>query len=174
MGLDALLTRLEELLAQLERLPEEAQVPIFEFLDGLDTLHRAAVEGLADELDEADLARVAAARPEVSWLLMAYGIAVDQRPEAEAALQGVLREVTAQGGTLEILEAREGVVRVRLAGASGMDSPGMLERRIEDALRGHMPSFDRVEVEREGSGRKQRTSGIALPIHHVTPAAEDR
>lgn len=170
---DDLLIRLEELLAELDRLPEPAHAYVFEFLEGLDTLHRAAVHALADDIDDAELARIAAARPPVSWLLMAYGVAVDQRPEAEAALAAVRREVAAYGGTLEVVEAREGVVRVRLGGAAAADSRAMSTRSIEDALRRHMPSFDRVEFDTGERAGAPPSGGLALPIHHVTPRRED-
>lgn len=173
--LDALLPRLEELLEQFDGLPEPARSQVFEFLDGLDAIHRAAVHALVASLGEGQLARVAAEQPAVSWLLHAYEASVDQRAEAEAAVEPVRPYIASHGGTLEVLEARDGVVRVRLGGnCSGCTaSAATLERGVEQALRRHMPSFVRMEVEPDDGAAHPPPAGPVLPVHHVEPARPD-
>lgn len=172
---DALLPRLEELLEQLDDLPEPGRSQVFEFLDGLDAIHRAAVHALVDSLDEQQLARAAAEQPAVSWLLHAYEASIDQRAEAEAAVEPVRPYIASHGGTLEVLEARDGVVRVRLGGnCSGCTaSSATLERGVEEALRRHMPSFVRLEVEPDDAPAHPPPAGPVLPIHRVEPAPAD-
>lgn len=166
-----LVDRLEELLSEIEQLPDPGRERVFEFLEALDGLHRAAVEALAAELDEDLLAGVAARRPEVSWLLFAYGVIVDQRPEAEAAVEAIHPSLIEAGAEVTVLEARQGVVRVRMV-ADG--SVSELARRLEEALRAHMPTFDRLELEPPSARPAAGSGGIALPIHHVDPRGEER
>ena len=146
--------RLDEMEASLERieaLDESVQEPVFALLDGIDGLHRHALERLAAQLDQATLDRLAAADPAVAWLLDAYGIGVDEREVAEAALEPVRPYLHSHGGDVTVVEARGGVVRVRLAGAcSGCTASTItLRRGVEEALREGFPGFVEMVAEED-------------------------
>lgn len=73
-GLAALLVRLEELVETIDDLPPDVRQPVLELLDGLDLLHRTALQRLAARVGHAalDQARTDEA---VAWLLDAYEVA---------------------------------------------------------------------------------------------------
>lgn len=147
-GLGPLLDRLEDLLAEVEARPEDEQRPVFELLDGVDALHRLAVQRLADVLGEAALRSVTAADPAVGWLFTAYGVGVDDTAAAEQALDQVRPYLTSHGGDVEVLAVDRGAVTVRLTGAcSGCTASAVtLQAGVEEALRENLPGFDRMVV----------------------------
>lgn len=150
--LDTLLDRLHEGLAGLERLDEPARGEIFAFLDDLEQLHRTGLQRLAALLDADDVPRLRDSDGVVAWLLDAYGVGVDERAEAEAALQEeVLPYIHSHGGSLEVLDVTDGVVRVRMAGScSGCTgSAETLRNGVEQALQQGMPGFTALEVEED-------------------------
>lgn len=152
------MSSLEELLRQMEarfdsvqRLEQPAQDTVFELLDGIDTLHRLALGQLTQGIDPDVLAKLRDADPAVAWLLDAYGIGVDQFTAAEEALQQVLPYVHSHGGDVEVLEAADGVVRLRLSGScSGCTASNVtITESVETALREHVAGFSHVEVEED-------------------------
>jgi Fe-S cluster biogenesis protein NfuA len=150
-SLDELLDRLEELLAQVQRLDEAVQRPVFELLDGIDLLHRLALGRLADGVGPETLQRLRDADPAVAWLLDAYGIGIDELAAAEAALDAIRPYIHSHGGKVEVLGVERGTVRLRLSGAcSGCSASAVtLQEGIEEALREHLPGFAAMEVEEE-------------------------
>lgn len=76
---DELVARLEELFAAIDAFDEPMRSIVLEFLDGVDDLHRLAVQRWASQLDERSHARLREAEPAVAWLLEAYGV-----PEPDA------------------------------------------------------------------------------------------
>ena len=147
---DELADRLEQLLAELDELDDAARAKVFELLDGLDALHGTALRQLDAALDAATLARLRE-DPVLAWLLDAYGIGVDQRAAAEAALDSVRPYIHSHGGSVELLEVDGGRVRLRLAGScSGCTASAItLREGIEHALVERMPGFAGVEVEED-------------------------
>lgn len=148
-SLEDLLRQMEERLASVERLEQPARDTVFELLDGVDTLHRLALGQLAQGIDRSVLDELRATEPAVAWLFDAYGIGVDQYAAAEEALTQVLPYVHSHGGDVEVLEATEGVVRLRMSGAcSGCTASEVtITESIETALREYVPGFSHVEVE---------------------------
>lgn len=146
-----LLGRLEALVAELQELDEPARSSVFELLDGVDSLHRLALSRLAEALGPSVIADVRVVHPAVAWLLDAYGIGIDQRAAAEAALDAVRPYVHSHGGEVEVLEAGDGVVHLRLSGScSGCTaSAATLTERIEEALREGVPGFLRTTVDED-------------------------
>lgn len=144
-----LFDRLQALFSQLEGLDESVRGPVFEFLDGLELLHRTALIRLADMLGEEALERMRRADPAVAWLFEAYGVGVDERTQAEAALEEIRPYIHSHGGSVDVLEVAEGVVRVRLAGScSGCTASAItLREGVERSLREGFPGFSRLEVE---------------------------
>jgi Fe-S cluster biogenesis protein NfuA len=150
--LDTILDRLHEGLAGLERLDQPARGEVFAFLDDLEQLHRTGLQRLAELLGDDDVPRLRERDGVVAWLFDAYGVGVDERAEAEAALQEeVLPYIHSHGGSLEILEVTDGVVRVRMAGScSGCTSSAeTLRNGVERALQEGMPGFAALEVEED-------------------------
>lgn len=145
------LEKMEELIESVERLDQSARDTVFELLDGIDTLHRLALGELAAGIDPATLDRLRADDPAVAWLFDAYGIGIDQRAAAEEALQQVLPYVHSHGGDVAVLEAVDGVVRLRLSGScSGCTASEVtITESIETALREHVAGFTHVEVEED-------------------------
>lgn len=149
--LEELLERMEQLLATVDELDESARETVLELLNGIDTLHRAAVGRLAETVDPATAERLAASDPAVAWLLDAYGVGADQRAAAESALDTVRPYIHSHGGRVDVLDASDGVVRLRMAGscAGCSASTVTLNETIEQALRDKVPGFARTEVEEE-------------------------
>ena len=152
-SLDPLAERLSELLAWVETLDEPDRDRVLELLDGIDVLHRSALEELGEELG-ADRVREARERPAVAWLFDAYGIGVDQVSASEDALAAIRPYIESHGGRVEVLAASAGVVQVRLSGAcSGCTASAItLQQGVEEALRTGVPGFVTMEVEEEPAG----------------------
>ena len=147
--LDQLLTRLEELLAAVEEFEEPERATVLELLDGLDALHRMALGRLPDALGADGVAGLSGAHPALAWLLAAYGVGVDERAAAEDALEDLRPYIESHGGEVEVVDARDGVVRVRMAGAcAGCTASAVtLKEGVERALRDGLPRFVGLEVE---------------------------
>lgn len=150
--LDQLLARLEQLVAEVEELEEPTRGRMLELLDGIDALHRLALGRLPDVLGADAVGRLRE-EPATAWLLEAYGVGLDEREVAERALDAVRPYVESHGGRVEILDAADGVVRVRLAGAcSGCTASAItLKEGIERALEEGLPGFRRVEAEEDAA-----------------------
>lgn len=146
---EALLERLAELVELVDGLEEPLRSSVIELLDGIDTLHRASIGRLADAIGPEAVEGLSREEPAIAWLMDAYG--VDRRDEAEAALDSVRPYVDSHGGRLEVLDARGGVVRVRMSGScAGCTASAItLERGVEQALRDHFPGFVALEVEQD-------------------------
>lgn len=146
-----LLERLAQGVAEIERLDEPVRGHVIQFLDELELLHRTALSRLGDELSEDVLERLRAADPALSWLLDAYGVGLDERAEAEAALEPIRPYIHSHGGELEVLDVNEGVVRLKMSGScSGCTASAQtLTRGVEEALREGFPGFVRIDVEED-------------------------
>lgn len=142
---------MEAILEEIETLDDAVRGPVFSLLDGIDALHRHALGRLAEQLDAATVDRLREADPAVAWLLDAYGIGVDERAAAEQALESVRPYLHSHGGDVTVVEARGGVVRVRLSGAcSGCTASTItLRRGVEEALREGFPGFVAMEAEED-------------------------
>ncbi len=144
--LGALLDRLESLLADIEGFEPAVRDRVFELLDGIDAVHRAAITRLADGLGPA----LPALRtdPAVDWLFEAYGVGVDDADAADLALEQVRPYLHEHGGEVRVLGVEHGIVRVELSGAcSGCTSAALtLKHGVEEALREGLPGFVRMDV----------------------------
>ncbi len=148
---DDLLGRLEVLLGEIEELDEAVRASVFELMDGFDIIHRTALGALGQELDDETLERLRAADPTIAWLFDAYRVGVDERAQADAALESVRPYIHSHGGEVEVLEVTGGVVRLRLSGScSGCTASAItLQHGIDEALREHLPGFVATEVEED-------------------------
>lgn len=145
-----LLERLEELVAEVEGFDDPVRERVLELLDGIDTLHRLALHRLPDLLGEERLEALRA-DPAMAWLLEAYGIGIDERAAAERALDEIRPYIHSHGGDVELLDAREGVVRVRLSGScTGCTASAVtLKHGVERALEEGLPGFAGLDVEED-------------------------
>jgi Fe-S cluster biogenesis protein NfuA len=147
--LEELLGRLEEVLNRIDELDEPVRGEVFELLDGIDILHRSALQHLGEALDPGTIEQLRAAHPAIGWLFEAYAVGVDEAAAAEAALEQIRPFIHSHGGVVEVLDARGGVVALRMGGACAgcTSSAETLRHGIEEALREHLPGFVAVEVE---------------------------
>lgn len=145
--LDLLLDRMEQLLEGVDDFPPEVRDHVLELLDGVDSLHRHAVRGLAAVLGER-LETVRAADAATDWLFAAYGVGVDDLEAASAALEQIRPYIHEHGGEVEALDVTDGIVRVRLSGAcSGCTaSAETLRAGVQEALHAGLPGFVGMEV----------------------------
>ena len=142
-----LLDRLEELFGEIEDLDDDVRSRVYELLDGVDAIHRLAVNRLADALGT-DADRLGREDPAIGWLFQAYGVGVDDVAAATTALDAVRPYITEHGGDVEVLDVHRGVVRVRLSGAcSGCTSAAAtLRYGVEEALRNNLPGYVAIDV----------------------------
>ena len=135
MDFDAAVAALGTLVETLERDGDERALMLLELVDAV---HRPAIVGLAAG-DVGD--------PAVQAVLAMYGL-VDVEPEllVEEALDEVRPYIESHGGHVELLRVEGGEVHLRLGGACDgcAGSTATLTRGIEQALREHLPGFERI------------------------------
>jgi Fe-S cluster biogenesis protein NfuA len=150
----AALERLDDVVRSFEDHPDEGvQDGLLEVLRAVDVIHRGALDSLVALLDAHGLREVALADPHVALLVGLYEAqdeeADEARLRAEAAVAELQPYVASHGGRLEVTEAEDGVVKIRLLGAcqscSG-SAPAALNDLVEQALRANLPEFVRMEV----------------------------
>ena len=171
---DEVLERLGELLAEIEELDETVRAPVLALLDGIDALHRSALERLPAVLGAEGVERLRTGDPALAWLLDTYGVARDEHTDAEAALDSVRPYIASHGGAVELLDASAGVVKVRLAGAcvGCAASAVTLREGVEAALRARLPAFQRLEVAPDDAAVHPPPGPSLLQIETLDP--EDR
>lgn len=173
--LEALLDHLQEVVARLEARGPDVAGDVVALLDGLEALHRDAVQRLADDVGHDRLEAAAEREPSVRWLLSAYG-APDDPELAEQALEDIRPYLHSHGGEVEVVDVRSGIVRVRLTGScSGCTASAItLRHGVEEALRDHLPGFKGLEVEEDEAAPhappgptllEPRSERQSLPIH---------
>lgn len=164
-ALGPLLDRLEELLADVERLDEPVRDCVFELLDGVDAVHRLAITRLADLLGEL-LPPLRSHDVAVDWLFEAYGVGVDDVAAATAAVAPVRPYLHGHGGDVEVLAVEHGVVRVRLRGAcSGCTSASeTLRSGVEEALREGLAGFVAMDVVPDDAAPHPPPTSVLLQI----------
>ena len=138
MEFDAAVAQLEALVETLERDGDERALQLLQLIDAI---HRPALELIArGELDH----------PVAHALLAMYDLVPpDERTLVEEALDEVRPYIHSHGGELELLDASDGVVRVRMSGSChGCAASAMtLKRGIEQMLRERYPAFKEVIAE---------------------------
>ena len=171
--LNEVLDRLDELLAEVDRLDEAVREPVLELLDGIEALHRMALERLPAVLGDEEVERLRAADPALGWLLETYGLAADQRAAADRALDWVRPYIHSHGGEVELLDASAGVVRVRLVGACSGCAASVITLRegVEAALRDGVPGFQRLEVAPDQGSPHPAPGPTLLQIETATRGA---
>ncbi|MBW3620870.1 MAG: NifU family protein [Actinobacteria bacterium] len=142
-----LVDRLDELLGRVDEAEEPLRSTVYELLDAVDLLHRSAIRELVTALGPEAARRLAAGHPAIEWLFEAY--VPDERALAESALDAVRPFLHSHGGDVQVRDAADGIVRVRLEGACDgcSASAATLQHGVEEALRDGFPGFRALEVE---------------------------
>jgi Fe-S cluster biogenesis protein NfuA len=170
------LQRLDVLLREVERFGDpEAQEQTRELVQAVLDLHAAGLERLLEHLGAAGEAGAAVldacARDDVvAGLLLLHGLhPLDVETRVRQALEGVRPHLRSHGGNVELLEVRDGVVRLRLVGnCDGCPSSAVTMRQtVEEAILGKAPDVIAVEVEGMMEPIPERVNSqarVALPV----------
>ncbi len=169
--LESLLDDLERVLSEVETFDDPVRARVFALLDGVDALHRVALERLGSLLGPEQVEIMRATDPTVAWLFDAYAIGIDEQQAAEAALDSVRPYLHSHGGDVSVVGARGGVVRVRLSGScSGCTASTItLRRGVEEALREGLPGFAAMEVEEDDALPHPPPGPTLLQIQDAPP-----
>src|SRR5215469_18294517 len=142
--------RVDALVRELQALPDEgARRSAVEAFRALLELHGEALERLL-ALAGPDVTARLAGDPEVGGLLLLHGlhpVPFDQR--VQRALDGVRPYLGSHGGGVQVLDARDGAVRLRLEGTCHgcPSSMATLEHAIERAILDGAPDVAAIHVE---------------------------
>jgi Fe-S cluster biogenesis protein NfuA len=171
----ARLQRLDALLHEVERRADPtAQAHTRELVQLVLELHAAGLEQLLDRVAasrEAETVLDACARDDViAGMLLLHGLhplALDER--VRLALDEVRPRLRGHGGDVELLDVKDGVVRLRLEGnCHGCPSSAVTMRQtVEEAIIAKAPDVLAVEVEGEtetSSASANERKLVSLPI----------
>ena len=151
-----LVSRAEQLLDQLEQLPDgAARETATEAIAALLDLYGEGFERIVDvvaERDNGELAEALAADELVSHLLLLHGLhPIPLEDRLASALAEVRPYLESHGGNVELLGVEEGTVRLRLVGScSGCPSSSVtLKLAVENAI--HRVAPEVVEIVADGA-----------------------
>ncbi|MGH7170797.1 MAG: NifU family protein [Gemmataceae bacterium] len=166
--------RLEELLQEVEHsAPPALRERIRELVQTLLDLHGAGLEkileGVAAEEKGQTVIDALARDDLVGGLLLLHGLhPLDLETRVRQALDQVRPALRGHGGDVELLEVRDGVVRLRLQGnCHGCPSSSATMRQtVEEAIVGKAPDAIAVEVEGmvQEAGQANGRATLALPM----------
>jgi len=161
MEFDAAVAQLATLVETLEREGDERALLL---LGLMDDIHRPALELIVQGQPD---------HPVALALLSMYGLVpVDERIEAEEALDEIRPYIEGHGGALELVDVQDGVISVRMSGAcNGCAASAMtLRRGIEAKLRERLDWFKEVvALEPEGGPAEPHEAPASLPLLHIEP-----
>lgn len=164
MEFDQAVAQLATLVETIEREGDERALLLLELMDDI---HRPALELIADGQRD---------HPVALALLSMYELApVDQRIEAEEALDEIRPYIESHGGALELVDVEDGVISVRMSGAcNGCAASAMtLRRGIEGKLRERLDWFrEVVALDPVGDEAEEANGGASLPLLHIEPLAK--
>jgi hypothetical protein len=161
--------RVEGLLARVERFDDDDRETTRALVQALMDLHGAALGKMLDMTLAAGppgkaLLDAFAGEGLVASLLLLYGLhPLDARTRVEAALEAVRLHLRSHNAEVEFLDLSEGVLRLRLVGASDC-STRELAQAVEEAITAAAPDLAAVHIEGDpGNGR------IPLPMLGARP-----
>jgi Fe-S cluster biogenesis protein NfuA len=174
--LSQLLDHLEGLLGDVDTLGPGDQEIVFGLLDGVDSLHRMALQTLAAHMDTGQISDLRQRHPAITWLFDAYAVGVDERQAVETSLASIRPYIESHGGHVDVLDVDNGVVTLQMVGAcSGCTASAVtLQEGIIDALRDGFPGFVRVESIEDPDAASHPPP--TQPLHQIgrrDPAAPD-
>ncbi len=166
----ARLQRLEALLQDVERWTDPAaQTHLREIVQAVLDLHRAGLERMLDCVD-ADVLDACAGDEVIAGMLLLHGLhPLELETRVRQALEDVRPALRTHGGDVELLEVRDGVIRLRLQGnCHGCPSSAATMRQtVEEAIVGKAPDALGVEVEglvEEAAANGDERARLALPV----------
>lgn len=161
MEFDQAVAQFAALVETLEREGDDRALLLLELMDAI---HRPGLELIAAGEAEHPIARA---------LLMMYDLGpVDERLDAEEALDEIRPYIESHGGALELVDVRDGVVSVRMHGScNGCAASAMtLRRGVEEKLRERLSWFKEVvALEPEGDDVNAGDETVTLPLLHIEP-----
>jgi Fe-S cluster biogenesis protein NfuA len=167
--------RVEELLAELESLPDEtARETAIGALRALLDLYGDGLERIVEAIAERDDGTLAAAFADdelIAHLLLLHGLhPVPVADRVRDALQSVLPYLESHGGNAQLLGVEDGVARLRLEGScSGCPSSTMtLKLAIERAIFKAAPEIE--EVRAEGAAPPPSVPAGLIQLEMVEPS----
>lgn len=167
MEFDQAVAQLATLVETLEREGDERALTLLELMDDI---HRPGLELIVG--GDSD-------HPVALALLSMYGLApVDERVEAEEALDEIRPYIEGHGGALELVDVQDGVISVRMSGAcNGCAASAMtLRRGIEGKLRERLDWFKEVVAlepdDEPEAGNGNGTGGASLPLLQIQPMSK--
>ncbi|HEY7155236.1 MAG TPA: NifU family protein [Gemmataceae bacterium] len=167
----ARLQRLDALLQEVERWPNAAaQAHAREIVQAVLDLHGVGLERILDHVaaagESAAAVLDACARDEiVAGLLLLHNLhPLELETRVRQALDEVRPRLHAHGGDVELLDVRDGIVRLRLEGnCNGCPSSAVTMRQtVEEAILGKAPDVAAIEV--EGLMEKASPSAVGRPL----------
>jgi Fe-S cluster biogenesis protein NfuA len=155
---------------------EDARTKALELLQSMMDLHGAAMARVVEVLsDGGDAGRNSLAKlggdPLICGLLVLYGIhPVALADRVTRAIEKVRPQVQKQGGSVELVEVEEAVVRVKLqtSGQGCGSSPDALKSAVEQAILEAAPEVVDLVIE----GLPSSTSGF-VPLNAIQPATKE-
>ncbi len=132
---------------------EHIREQVFALLEGVDLVHRQGLQRVLEMLGAVgsqDTLRRITEDPTVHTLLEMYDLVpLSECDQVEQALEPAYAYIESHGGQLDLLDVRDGRVRVRLSGSCGScpGSAGTLQRVVEEALREGFPGFTALVAE---------------------------
>ena len=175
--LSALGVWIAELIAELEQEPDDVRQRVFALLDGVDTLHRAALTRLVAVLQTPGAALAwerATSDPLIRAVLRLYDLLPETEHEQVIDILSAIRaDIERGGGALELVEALDGVVTVRVSTGSERGSPttATLLRTIETALRDALLGFRSLRIAVPPPNTKRSLRLNVVPFPNARPPA---
>lgn len=142
--------RVETLLGEIEHVADpKVRAEVFELVQGLMELHGAGLEQLMELVAQsgASLTDQIARAPMVASLLLLHGLhPLDLETRVRRALDQVQPYLQSHGGSVELLNASDGTVTLRLAGScrSCPSSTATLKQTIEQAIYDAAPDVTEI------------------------------
>ncbi len=169
--------QIERLVEEVTALPDEdARAKALNLLQALMDLHGAAVARVVEILsDSGESAKKSLARlgedPMLCGLMVLYGVhPVGLAERVTHAIEKARSQVQKQGGTVELLEVGDGLVRVSISstGNGCHSSPDALKQIVEQSIREAAPEV----IEVVADGLPSANSGF-LPVNMIQPAMKE-
>jgi hypothetical protein len=165
--LQARMRNVEELLAQVERFPDERSRDVTrELVQALMDVHGSALSRMIElAADRADLLTAYAADPLIASLLLLYDLHPhDLSTRVRSALDLLRPTLQAAGATLELVSLSDHVARLALSGCDDFERASELVRAAEEALGAAAPELSRVEVTGQPQPSPQARQRVPLPL----------
>ncbi|HEY4235121.1 MAG TPA: NifU family protein [Lacipirellulaceae bacterium] len=171
------LERVELLIGETEEHADPAmRRQIQEIVRGLLDYYGAGLERILDLAEQgggSDLLQSIAKDELVSSLLMLHGLHPINLPtRVEQALDSVRPYLQSHGGEVELVDASDGAVQLRLHGSChGCPSSAItMKTKIEQAIYEAAPDVTRVDVEEPANGATAMSTGAFVPLATLTHA----